>query len=49
MNIYIMIAKYLAALLLGFGIYNLLYKYISRQYIRLKIKYGYHNHVIFFR
>ena len=47
-NIYIMIAKYLAAVLLGFGIYNLLYKYLSRQYIRLKIKYGYHNHVIVF-
>ena len=47
-NIYILIAKYLAAILLGFGIYNLLYKYISRQYTRLKIKYGYHNHVIIF-
>jgi hypothetical protein len=47
-NIYILIAKYLAAILLGFGIYNLLYKYISRQYTRLKIKYGYRNHVIVF-
>ena len=47
-NIYILIAKYLAAVLLGFGIYNLLYKYISKQYIRFKIKYGYHNHVIIF-
>jgi len=47
-NIYILIAKYLAAILLGFGIYNLLYRYISRQYTRLKIKYGYHNHVIVF-
>lgn len=47
-NVYITIAKYIAALLLGLGIYNLLYKYISRQYTRLKIKYGYHNHVVVF-
>jgi len=47
-NIYLLIAKYLAAAILGLGIYNLMYKYISRQFIRFKIKFGYNNHVIVF-
>ncbi len=47
-NIYILIARYLAAVMLGLGIYRLLYKYISYQFRRLKIKYGYRNHVVIF-
>jgi len=47
-NPFLLIARYLAAALLGFGIYGLLYKYISRQYTRMKIRYGYEHHVIVF-
>ena len=47
-NVYLLIARYLAAAMLGLGIYTLLYNYISRQYTQLKIKFGYHNHVIVF-
>jgi Trk K+ transport system NAD-binding subunit len=47
-NFYITIAKYLAALLLGIGIYNLVYAYFNRQYKILKIKYGYKKHVVIF-
>ncbi|MCW3121666.1 MAG: hypothetical protein JWQ38_1158 [Flavipsychrobacter sp.] len=47
-NPFLMIARYLAAAILGLGIYSLFYKYISRQYTRLKIKYGYKNHVVVF-
>src|ERR1700761_8065728 len=45
-NIYLLIARYLAAAILGLGVYTLLYKYIVRQYTQLKIRLGYHNHVI---
>jgi len=47
-NPYLLIARYLAALMLGLGIYSLLYKYIAQQYMRLKIKYKYQNHVVIF-
>ena len=47
-NPFLLIARYLAAALLGLGIYSLLYKYLSRQYTRLKIRYGYQNHVVVF-
>jgi hypothetical protein len=47
-NWYLVVARYLAALMLGFAIYSLLYKHLHHQFIRLKIKYRYRNHVIVF-
>jgi len=47
-NVYLLIARYLAAIMLGFGIYSLLYKHLHHQYTRLKIKYRYRNHVVVF-
>ena len=47
-NGWLLIARYLAALILGIGIYNLLYSYFYRQYKILKIKFGYSDHVIVF-
>ena len=47
-NIYLLVARYLAAIMLGFGIYSLLYRHLYRQFSRLKIKYRYRNHVIIF-
>ncbi len=47
-NVFLLIGRYLAAVLLGFGIYSLLYNYISAWYVRLKIKYNYRGHVIVF-
>jgi len=47
-NIYLLIARYLAAIMFGYGIYSLLYKYIYNVFARLKIRYGYRNHVIVF-
>ena len=47
-NTYILIAKYLAALLLGIGIYNLVYSYFFRQYKILRIKWQYKKHIVVF-
>ncbi len=47
-NTWLLVARYLAALILGFGIYNLLYSYFYRQFTILKIKFGYRDHVIVF-
>lgn len=47
-NVLLLISRYLAALTLGFGIYSLLYRHMHDQYVRLKIKYRYRNHVVVF-
>jgi 5S rRNA maturation endonuclease (ribonuclease M5) len=47
-NVYLLISRYLAALMLGFGIYSLLYKHLRLWYTLLKVKYRYQNHVIVF-
>src|SRR5690606_30152314 len=47
-NAWLLLSRYLAALTLGLGIYNLLYSHFYRQYTILKIKLGYSNHVIVF-
>jgi len=47
-NGWLLLARYLAALLLGVSIYNLVYSYFYRQYRILKIKWGYSDHVVVF-
>lgn len=47
-NVYLLISRYLAAIVFGLGIYSLVYKHLLRQFIRLKIKYTFNNHVIVF-
>jgi hypothetical protein len=47
-NVYLLLSKYLAAAVFGYGLYSLFYQYIGRQFTRYKIKYTYHNHVIVF-
>ena len=47
-NAFLLVGRYLAAILLGFGVYTLLYGYISSWYARLKIKYAFRRHVIVF-
>ena len=47
-NNWLLVSRYLAAVLLGFGVYSLLYKHLSVQFTRLKIKNNFHNHVVVF-
>ena len=47
-NKYLFIAKYLAAFLLGFGIYNLVYVYVNKQWRNFIIRLKYRNHVVVF-
>lgn len=47
-NLFLLISRYLAAITLGFGIYALLYRHMYEQYLRLKVRYRYRNHVILF-
>ncbi|MCD6010515.1 MAG: hypothetical protein K0Q79_377 [Flavipsychrobacter sp.] len=47
-NVYLLISRYLAAIIFGLGIYSLVYKHLLRQFIRLKIKYTFSDHVIVF-
>jgi len=44
----ILIAQYLAALLLGLGVMNLVWEYFYKGYILNKIKFQYKNHVVIF-
>lgn len=47
-NVYLLIARYLAAIMLGFGIYGLIYKKMYRQITILKIRFRYRKHIIIF-
>ena len=47
-NTYLLISRYLAAVVFGMGIYSLVYGHIKRQFIRLKIRYTFRDHVIVF-
>ncbi len=47
-NTYLLISRYIAAVVFGLGIYSLVYKHLFRQFIRLKIKYTFKRHVIVF-
>src|SRR4051812_8539073 len=43
-NIYLLIARYLAAAMLGFGLYSLLYRHLNRWFQFLRVKYTYKDH-----
>ncbi len=44
----ILIAQYLAALLLGLGVFNLVWEYFYKGFILNKIRFQYKNHVVIF-
>ncbi|SJZ92702.1 NAD-binding protein [Sediminibacterium ginsengisoli] len=47
-NIYILIAKYLAAVLVGFGLFSLSYNYLRRLFLTYRIRFTYTGHIIIF-
>lgn len=47
-NIFLLVAKYLAAILVGFGLFTLSFRFLRRVFLSYRIRFQYQDHIIIF-